>query len=265
MSRRPVMDIGLTLQLQKRALFPYWKSVRTFVIAPEQTTTVAPIEYSNATETPYFDQMLDVYEANNDAKAEQGEQLHIAEFWSDDVEGLMMSPPMRQVSILNQLIEQNELDLQEALLVHLKLGFSLNDAAVSTWKYKYDYMVMRPSNFIQEFIDPTFQTNLYRLIYWPNPSFPGYPSGHSCFASAAAGVFISFFGNKVNFTDRTHEGRSEFLGEPRSFNSLRQMARENGYSRVPLGVHIEIDCTEGLRLGYEISRAVNNVDLKRSI
>lgn len=111
-------------------------------------------------------------------------------------------------------------------------------------------------------MDLTYETNLYRLIPWPNPSFPGYPSGHSCFASAASGVFIDFFGNNTNFTDRSHEGRTEFRGAARKFDSFRELAKENAYSRIPLGVHIEIDCTEGLRLGYEISDAINNYDLK---
>jgi hypothetical protein len=39
------------------------------------------------------------------------------------------------------------------------------------------------------------------------------------------------------------------------------MATENGFSRIPLGVHLRMDCTEGLRLGYEISDAVNSFDL----
>lgn len=249
----------------ERALFPYWSSVRTFVISSEETSTVPPMDYSSNRNTPYFAQMQDVYEANNEARAEQGEQLHIAEFWSDDVEGLMMSPPARQVSIANQLIDQYDVNLEDALELLVKLGFSLNDAAVSTWADKYEYMVMRPSNFIHEYIDPDFQTNLYRLVYWPNPSFPGYPSGHSCFASAAAGVFIDAFGNRTNFTDRTHEGRTEFQSAPRNFRSFEDMAEENGYSRIPLGVHIEIDCTEGLRLGYEISDAVNNLSLRNPL
>ena len=122
-------------------------------------------------------------------------------------------------------------------------------------------MVMRPSVYIQEHIDPTYETNLYRFINWPNPSFPGYPSGHSAFASAAAGVFIDAFGNDINFTDRSHEGRTEFRGAPRQFTSFTDMAQENGYSRIPLGVHIEMDCTEGLRLGYEVSDAVNAYNL----
>ncbi len=247
----------------ERALFPYWETVRTFVISANQTTTVAPLAYSTNPNSEYFQQMMDVYTSNNTAKEQDNEDLWIAEFWSDDVENLMFSPPARQISIANQLIDQFNLDLEESLLLMLKTGFALNDAAVSTWKYKYEHMVMRPSVFVQEYIDPDYQTNLFRLIPWPNPTFPGYPSGHSAFASAAAGVFIDAFGDDVSFTDRSHEGRTEFRGMPRTFNTLSEMASENAYSRIPLGVHIEMDCTEGLRLGYEISNAVNQYDLRK--
>lgn len=246
----------------ERALFPYWERVRTFVIAPEQTTTLPPLAYSTAPGSPYRAQMEEVYEINNEAKAEDGEQLWIAEFWSDDVDGLMLSPPARQVAITYQLTDQYSLSLAESLELYLKVGFALNDAAVSTWKYKYEHMVMRPSVYVQEFIDAGFQTNLFRLVYWPNPGFPGYPSGHSSFASAAGGIFRETFGNQTDFTDRTHEGREEFRGAPRTFTTFEQLAEENAFSRIPLGVHIRMDCTEGLRLGYEISDAVNRLGLR---
>ena len=166
----------------ERALFPYWKSVRTFVIGSDETSSVPPMAYNEALGSEYYNQMLEVYNVNNQAREDRGEDLWIAEFWSDDVEGLMMSPPGRQVSIAKELIDENEMNLEQSLVMMLKLGFSLNDAAVSTWADKYEHMVMRPSVFLREFIDPDYQTNLYRLVYWPNPSFPGYPSGHSCFA-----------------------------------------------------------------------------------
>ncbi len=245
----------------ERALFPYWGQVRTFVISSEETTSVPPMEYSTNPTSGYYQQMEEVYNDNNAAREEQGEDLWIAEFWSDDVEGLMVSPPGRQVAIAAQLMENERMSLESGLELMLKLGYALNDAAVSTWADKYEYMVMRPNVFIHEYIDPDFQTNLFRLVYWPNPSFPGYPSGHSTFASAAGGVFIDTFGD-IPFTDYTHEGREEFLGEPRSFTSISQMAEENAYSRIPLGVHIRMDCDEGLRLGYEISDAVNALDVR---
>ncbi|GAB5554154.1 MAG: hypothetical protein Sapg2KO_37450 [Saprospiraceae bacterium] len=248
---------------QERGLFPYWEKVRTFVVSPQRTTSLPPVEYSENPSSNYFSQMKEVYESNNNARTEDGEDLWIAEFWSDDVENMMFSPPARQFSIAQQLVDQFDLNLDRTLYLYLKLGFSLNDAAVSTWKYKYDFMVMRPNVFIHEFIDPNYQTNLYRLIPWPNPTFPSYPSGHSAFASAAAGVFIEFFDNRVNFTDRSHEDRVEFRGAARTFNSFREMAEENAYSRIPLGVHMRMDCTEGLRLGYEISDAIDRYDLDR--
>ncbi|MFT4806036.1 MAG: hypothetical protein ACI9YE_003267 [Psychroserpens sp.] len=245
----------------ERALFPYWESVRTFVITADETSSNAPMAYSQDSNSDYFAQMIEVYTLNNTAKFEDNEDLWIAEYWSDDVEGLMMSPPGRQISIANQLIIQHDLNHETSLVLLLKLGFALNDAAVSTWADKYNYMVMRPNTYIQEFIDADYETNLYRFINWPNPSFPSYPSGHSSFVSAAGGVFINTFGNDINFTDRSHDGRTEFRGTPRQFNSISDMVEEAAFSRVPLGVHMRIDCSEGMRLGYEISEAVNNFDL----
>lgn len=246
----------------ERALFPYWGEVRTFIVDPARTTTIPPMEYSTDVNSEYYAEMQEVYVSNNSAKNNQDEALWIAEFWSDDVENITFSPPSRQVSIANQLIQEERTDLMEALHLNLKLGFALNDAAVSTWKYKYEHMVMRPSVYIQDHIDANYQTNLYRLIPWPNPTFPSYPSGHSTFASAAGGVFIDFYGDVINFTDRSHEGRTEFQSAPRTFTSFTEMAEENGYSRIPLGVHMRIDCTEGIRLGYEVADGVNEYELR---
>jgi len=247
----------------ERALFPYWGTVRTFIITPQNTGSVAPVAYSTDPSSSYYQQMLETYTLATAARTQDNANLWIAEFWSDDVEGLMMSPPGRQIAIANQLTEKQNMTAEQTLAMYLRLGFALNDAAVATWYYKYNYVVMRPNVYIQSHIDPTYQTNLYRFIDWPNPSFPSYPSGHAAFATAAAGVFIAQFGNSVQFTDRTHEGRIEFRGFPRRYSSFTAMAQDNAYSRIPLGVHMRMDCDEGLRLGYEVAAAVLQVDLAR--
>ncbi|WP_452223373.1 vanadium-dependent haloperoxidase [Lacinutrix chionoecetis] len=245
------------------AWFPYWGQVRTFVISPSETTSVPfPTTYSTDTSSAYYATMNEVNVVATTAAAQNNEDLWIAEFWSDDVEGLMMSPPGRQISIAIQFIANEDLTHEQSLELLLRLGFAINDAAVSTWDDKYTYNTERPSTYINEYINADFETNLARLVIVPNPSFPGYPSGHATFASAAAGVFIDQFGtDSIDFTDRSHEGRTEFIGTPRSFSSFSTMAEENAYSRVPLGVHIQEDADEGLRLGYEISTAVNNFNL----
>lgn len=170
------------------------------------------------------------------------EDLWIAEFWVDDVEGLMISPPERHFSIANQLIEQEDLDYEETLELLLKLGLAMNDTAVSAWDDKYTYNIERPSNYITKYIDEDFTTNLSRFIDGANPAFPSYPSGHATFAGVAAGVFIDFFGSEnINLTDRTYSNftNTTFNSTPRTFTSFSQMAYENAYSRVPLGVHLE--------------------------
>lgn len=250
------------------AWFPYWREVRTFAISPQQTSSVdfdSVLQYSTNTNSAYYQQMNEVYQTTIAAAAENNEDLWIAEFWADDVEGLMISPPGRQFSIANQLIEQYDLDYDEALELLLRLGFAINDAAVSAWDDKYTYNIERPSNYITEYIDSDFVTNLSRFIQEENPAFPSYPSGHATFAGVSAGVFIGFFGtDNINFTDNTYSDYTglTFNGTARSFTSFTEMARENAYSRVPLGVHIEQDAIEGLRLGYEIADAVNALNLQ---
>lgn len=195
---------------------------------------------------------------NATARLEDNEDLWIAEFWSDDVENLMMSPLGRQFSIATQLVEQEDLKYEQTLALYLKLGFAMNDGVVSAWADKYTYNTERPSTYIQEYINQDYVTNLSRLVTVPNPSFPTYSSRHATFTGAAAGVFIDQFGSdSMNFTDRSHQGRVEFRGALRSYDSFSEMAKENGYLRVPLGVHVQADSDEGLRLGYEVSDAIN--------
>lgn len=245
------------------AWFPYWDQVRTFVISADETSSI-PFSYTYSTEpsSEYYATMSEVNEIATTAREDDNEDLWIAEFWSDDVEGLMMSPPGRQFSIANQLIIQEDVGFEQTLELLLRLGFAMNDAAVSAWDDKYTYNIQRPSEYIVDYVNPDFETNLDRFITTPNPAFPSYPSGHATFGAAAAGVFAQTFGGDgIDFTDRTHEGRVEFRSFSRSYSSFSAMAEENAYSRVPLGVHIQADSDEGLRLGYEISEAINGFNL----
>ncbi|MCG1036824.1 vanadium-dependent haloperoxidase [Polaribacter sargassicola] len=265
------VGVGLwTAGENENAWFPYWREVRTFAITPEQSSSTnfnSVLQYSTNSNSTYYQQMFDVYEATTNAATTNSEDLWIAEFWADDVEGLMISPPGRHFSIANQLIAQNDLDYDETLELLLRLGFAMNDAAVSAWDDKYTYNIERPSNYITAYINDDFTTNLSKFISGVNPAFPSYPSGHATFAGVAAGVFIDFFNtDNIDFTDNTYSGYTnlQFNGTPRSFTSFTEMALENAYSRVPLGVHIEQDAIEGLRLGYEVSNAINNLNLTRN-
>ena len=41
------------------------------------------------------------------------------------------------------------------------------------------------------------------------------------------------------------------------------MSEENAYSRIYLGVHFRMDCSEGVRMGYQVGRRVNAMQFKK--
>jgi hypothetical protein len=265
----PPIGEGLWVQAAynpNRALFPYWGKVRTFVNEGADLVALPPytsyVDYSTDPASGYYQQMKEVADAvkNLDFDSEW-----IAEFWSDDIEGMTFSPPARIFAISNQLIQLEQLPLDRALELYCILGMAINDAAVAAWNSKYIYNTERPETYIHKYIDPGFRSALGRAIGTTglNPSFPGYPSGHSTFAGVSWAIFDHYFGTHYDFTDNCHFGRSEFRGEPRTYRTWKEMAEENAYSRVPLGVHIRMDCDEGLRLGHAIAENVLRLDLRQ--
>jgi hypothetical protein len=245
------------------ALFPYWGKVRAFAANPGDLTAIPPvIEYSTDPNSDWYKENLEVANA---VKNMSTESRWIAEFWSDDLTGLTFSPPARILAIANQIIKLEDLNLEETIHFYCILGIALNDASVGAWKSKYIYNTERPETFIRKYIDPDFKPILGEAIGAPGltPSFPGYPSGHSTFAGVSLRLFNHFFGEQYEFTDHCHYGRIEFAGFPRTYSTWKQMADENAYSRIPLGVHIRMDCNEGLRLGNVIAVKALDLDLQK--
>ena len=80
---------------------------------------------------------------------------------------------------------------------------------------------------------------------------------------AGAEALSSVFGYAYSMTDNCHLGRTEFEGTPRTFGSFYEMAVENSWSRVLLGVHFKMDCEEGVNHGIRIARKVNALPWKK--
>jgi hypothetical protein len=244
------------------AMFPYWGKARYFAIKEEDKLARPPLPYSEDKTSAYYTQALEVYSTTT---PQTYENQWIGEFWSDDVLGFTFSPPARWIAIANQALVQEKSNLETAIMAAVKVGLALNDASVAAWYSKFYYNVERPASYITKFINPNW--NVASLtstgFLGSSPSFPAYPSGHSVFGAAAAEALVSVFGYSMPMTDRCHEGRSDFNGKPRSFNSFYEMAEENAYSRIPLGVHWRMDCSEGVRMGYQIGRRVNAMQFKK--
>lgn len=246
-----------------RALLPYWGQVRLFAASQSDKLARKPLTYSTSVTSPMYAQALEVYTTTTPLSYEN---QWIGEFWSDDIFQLTMEPAARWIETAQQVIRHDQVDLETAVYTYAKVSLALSDAGVACWHSKYFYNVERPISYIRRAIDPRWTSKLNNPIknqQGITPPFPAYPSGHSTFGGAAAVVLTDIYGASYAMTDRCHEGRTEFIGKPRSFSSFDEMATENAYSRINLGVHYRMDCEEGLRMGYAIGRRVNALKWKK--
>jgi len=237
------------------ALAPNWGDARTFAAHISQIAVRPPIAFSEAPGSSFYTDALEVFSMSQSLSKENH---WIAEFWSDDLPGLTMSPSGRWISITSQVILQVQPTFPEIIATYLKVGLALCDASIICWHGKYQYNVERPQSYIRRVVQRGWSP------LHDSPPFPSYPSGHAVFGEAVAEVLTATFGDDFSFTDHTHESRREFAGLPRHFRSFEEMARENAFSRVAIGVHYRMDCEEGLRLGKIIGQQIANLPLRRA-
>jgi hypothetical protein len=179
------------------------------------------------------------------------EQFTIARFWADDP-GRTSTPPGHWISILNQVLVQDEARLSLAAEAYVKVGMALADAFITCWHTKYLYNLLRPITYIQTQIDPTWNTPAITDAV-NTPPFPEYTSGHSVQSAAAAIVLTSLFGDNYAFVDNTHAN----LGfSARSFASFQMAAQEAAISRLYGGIHYRAAIESGLEQGECVGEQV---------
>ncbi len=249
------------------ALVPYWAQVRTFA-ATDAETVNPPLTFSTATNSELYIQATETMTKVNKIKAgnpDYPQDEWIADFWSDDCPTKTFTPAARWIAIASQVMESENVSLDFAVFTYAKVGMALCDAGIRCWGLKYVYNYIRPVDYIRQVIGQADWNSLMcpadGNFYTPN--FPTYPSGHATFSGAAAEVLSNLFGPSYSMTDRCHEGRTEFISTPRTFNSFDEMAIENGYSRLPIGVHFRMDAESGNSLGHQVGKKVNNLPWKK--
>ncbi len=235
-------------------LLPHWGEVRPFVIRTSDFVASPLPEYSLFATSIFYTEALEVLTVSSPLSVEN---KWIAEFWSDDHPGITFTPAGRWISITNQVIEKECPPIEKTLETYLKMGIALTDGSIACWNSKYLFNLERPETYIHK----VFDKNWYPLFH--TPPFPSYPSGHSVFGAAAAEVLTHMFGPNYQMKDNSHIGRDEFMGKPRMFHSFYDMAFENAFSRIPLGVHFRMDCEEGLRMGFQIGKKVAALELMK--
>ncbi|MEU4689836.1 hypothetical protein [Actinoplanes sp. NPDC023714] len=189
-----------------------------------------------------------------DSTSRTAEQTEIAHFWANDLDGTYKPPG--QLFTLSQVLATDEgLDLAATAHLFALVAIVMADAAVVAWdaKYSTELDLWRPDTAIQlaalannpgVVADPLWQP--LSVTYGGarfSPPFPAYISGHATFAAAHARMMANFFGtDDKSFQLSTDDPFA--VGVKRSFSKFSDAGKENGRSRVYLGVHYPWDADE---------------------
>lgn len=240
---------------QKIPLQPYWGNVRTFH-TNSVTGTQPPRhpDYSVDPASAFYKEGLEVLNVSKNLTAEQKK---IAQYWSDDP-GLTGTPPGHSISIAMQVLEKEKANLALAAETYAKTGMAVHDAFVSCWKCKYDFNLLRPVTYIRQTLGEPNWTSLL-----PTPPFPEYSSGHSVQSGAMLVVLSEIFGYNYNFTDRTHEKRTDIDGAPRTYRSFTEAAEEAAISRLYGGIHYKAAIDFGVEQGKKVGKGIAALPMKK--
>lgn len=239
---------------KKTPLQPYWGSMRPFI---ETNITLSqpppPPSYSTASESKFYSEANEVYVTWRNLTSTQKD---IADYWSDDP-GKTSTPAGHIFYIATLVLEHERSDLSKAAEVYAKLGIAINDAFISCWKCKFENNLMRPVSYIQQVIDPNFNT------YLSTPPSPEYTSGHSVQSGAGFTVLSDIFGSNYAFSDFANYGRTDINGSPRNFVNFQEAANQAAISRLYAGIHFRSAIERGLEQGQRIgSNTMVHIRLK---
>lgn len=237
-----------------KAMQPYWGENRPLLLpSGADCAPPPPPAFSTEPDSPMYLDALEVYTTVHNLTPEQRQ---IALFWADDP-NLTATPPGHSLAIGTQVLRDTNASLAQAAEVYARLGIAVADAFIACWKIKYTYNRIRPITYIQEYIDPNWNspTTTDPVI---TPPFPEYPSGHSSEIGAAATVLSAIYGENYAFTDRTQQ-RLGFA--PRSFPSFDAAAEEAAMSRLYGGLHYRSGNEAGLAQGRCVGRRVMGLQM----
>ncbi|WP_236980553.1 vanadium-dependent haloperoxidase [Membranihabitans maritimus] len=239
-------------------LSPYWHQNRSFVPGiVESSQPGEHIAYSKDENSEFYSQAMDVYEQVTRRNTE--EQVTIAKYWADDPFATC-TPAGHTFNIVTQLLQESDATLEKTAVGLGMMAVAENDAFISCWKSKYDYLLIRPVSFIQKYIDPNFGTII------GTPPFPAYTSGHSAEIGAGTKVLIHLFSDESGDYTFTDLSQVQYGFEARTFDNFYDMAEECALSRYYGGIHYEMDNSRGLDLGFAVGDAVvNNIHWPENI
>lgn len=229
---------------------PYWMENRSFISGIVNASQPgAHVPFSTDPTSEFYGQAYDTYQQVVEFNTD--EERTIAEYWADDPFATC-TPAGHTFNIVNQLLGEANATLEKTAVGLGMMAVAENDAFISCWKAKYDYILIRPITYIKQYIDPSFETTI------GTPPFPAYTSGHSAEIGAGVKVLIHLFSDENGDYTFTDLSQLQYGFSARAYDNFYEMANECALSRFYGGIHFEMDNSKGLDLGFAVGDAVVN-------
>ena len=240
---------------------PHWQRIRPLVIPKANAfNPKAPLEIDMSLDSPFYAQLMEVYEKGNKVTQEnnENEEAKIAAFWDcnpyvSNYKGHAMfakkkiTPGGHWMGITKIATEKAGSSYDQAVEAYMHVTVALFDGFISCWDTKWKTLVVRPETLIHQYIDEAWRPKLQ------TPPFPEYTSGHSVISTAAALALTKVYGANFSFVDTTEE---EYGLPARSFNSFIEAAQEAAISRLYGGIHYRMAIEEGVAQGKAVGEYV---------
>jgi hypothetical protein len=268
------------------ALGAFWRKVQPFVL-PDTAPFRAPPPPA-LTSAEYTVAFNEIKRLGGDGVTTPTErtptQTLIGIFWGYDGVALIGTPPRLYNQVAVVIARSRTTDALEMARLLALLNVAIADSCMVAWEDKYHWEFWRPVAAVREASpgsgptgrgdgnpdtqgDPTWTplgaqaTNEPGVVDF-TPPFPSYTSGHAVLGSAGFEVLRRFYGtdhiaftfvsDELNGINRDNDGNVRPRW-PRSFASLTEAERENGVSRIYLGVHFRFDVDNGMPVGRNVA------------
>lgn len=235
---------------------PHWNKIRPFVIdSANQFIPEPPTKFEITPESPFFAEIMEVYEVTNNLNTEQEE---IAKFWDCNPyvshhQGHVMyatkkiTPGGHWIGIAKIASQTADADFLKSAEAYALTSIALSDGFISCWDEKWRSILIRPETVINQYVDENW------LPLLQTPPFPEYTSGHSVVSGAASVVLTKIFGDPFPFVDDTEV---EYGLTIRSFNSFYDASAEAAISRMYGGIHYMPAINNGLTQGKQVGNYI---------
>ncbi|HEX3164821.1 MAG TPA: vanadium-dependent haloperoxidase [Chitinophagaceae bacterium] len=227
---------------------PGWGNVKPFSI---QNSTQFPVPPPYSLNSPEY--AADYNEVKTmgcatctGAGGRTSDQEKIARFWVE-------SSALGWNKVTKKIIAQKNMDAWKVARLLALVQISVADAYITCLKYKMNYFFWRPYTAIRlgdsdgnpnTIADPAWQ-----VLVSPIPPITDHPSAHAAAGGAAAELLKSFF--ETDNMDFSFES-SSLPGNPRSYSTFSEAARENSLSRIYVGYHFRKAVDDGQALGSNV-------------